>query len=476
MAGSVDCAELSRRDFLGGFISLGMLGGCAFSAPRGMFSSNTPNIRFGLISDVHVSMKDVDGKWANDTRKFVHALKWFRERGVDAVVNAGDLANYGMVEEMQAMADAWDEVFPGGKTTDGRDVARIFVTGNHDFEGSIYSGGFAKNLYPDEAERSARVYFPNRKRQWERIFREPYEPIFSKCVKGYTFIGQHWDPPSWKGSGVFGLVKPWLERNGAALAAEDRPFFYVQHAVLGHTCNGANAWGQDVGIATSVLSGYPNAIAFSGHSHYTLTDESSIWQGGFTAVNASSMWYTGKPNVGNPDSPRPKMHGISQGALVEVYDDRVVIVRRQFLPDETLGDDWVVPLPVSAHRPFAPEARLASSHAPQFAEDAVVKAKLKSGTLRVSFPQALASAGARPYKYVVRVEAKEGGEQSREILDPSFNLPPSQMRCSGAVEVSFKGRFLPEGSSYRVKVVPSGSLGNLGQAIECGWTEGGVKS
>lgn len=475
MAGSVDCAELSRRDFLGGFISLGMLGGCAFPAPPGVFSHGTPALRFGLLSDVHISMKDVDGKWANDAGKFVHALKWFRKMGVDAVVNAGDLANFGMTEELQAMADAWDEVFPGGKSPDGRDVARIFVTGNHDYEGAIYGGGFAGKLYPDAAERGGKVFFPNRRNQWERIFREPYEPIFSKRVKGYTFIGQHWDPPGWKGSGSFGLVKPWMEKNGAALAADGKPFFYVQHAVLRRTCNGPDAWGQDTGIATATLSEYPNAIAFSGHSHYTLTDESSIWQDGFTAVNASSMWYTGKPNLGNPDAPRPKMR-VSQGALVEVYGDRVVIARRQFLPDESLGDDWVIPLPVAGRKPFEPKSRAASAAVPQFAPDAVVRTAFKSGTLRVSFPQALACAEARPFRYSVRVETAEGATQSREFMDPRFNRPPSALQCEGFVEVSFKGNLLPKGSAYRVTVSPGGSLGGYGSAIESGWTPGGVKA
>jgi len=465
---------LSRRDFLGGFASLGLFGGCAFAAPRGTFSSGAPLLRFGLVSDVHISMKDVGGRWANDARTFAHALRWFRDMGADAVVNAGDLANFGMTEELEAMADAWDEVFPGGKAPDGRDVVRVFVTGNHDYEGSIYGGGFAKNLYPDEAERGERVYFPNRRRQWERIFREPYEPIFSKCVRGYTFIGQHWDPPSWKGCGSFGLVRPWMEKNGGALAADGRPFFYVQHAVLRRTCNGPGAWGQDTGVATASLSAHPNAIAFSGHSHYTLTDESSIWQGGFTAVNAGSMWYTGKPDLGNPDAPRPRMRNTSQGALVEVYDDRVVIVRRQFLPDESLGDDWVIPLPVASHRPFDPKSRAAPAIAPQFAPDAVVGVKFKSGTLRVSFPQALACAEARPFKYSVRAESKEGEVQAKEVMDPCFNRPPSDMRCEGVVEVSFKGKFLPKGSAYRVTVAPGGSLGNYGTAMVSAWTAGGV--
>ena len=50
------------------------------------------------------------------------------------------------------------------------------------------------------------------------------------------------------------------------------------------------AWGHDKGIATKTLSNYPNAIAFSGHSHYSLTDERSIWQGAFTSIGQSSLY------------------------------------------------------------------------------------------------------------------------------------------------------------------------------------------
>jgi hypothetical protein len=67
------------------------------------------------------------------------------------------------------------------------------------------------------------------------------------------------------------------------------PFFYVQHPHLKDTCYGPWAWGHDAGITTKTLSAYPNAIAFSGHSHYSLTDERTIWQGAFTSVGTGSF-------------------------------------------------------------------------------------------------------------------------------------------------------------------------------------------
>lgn len=459
---------MSRRAFLGGALAFGALAPRVFAVPHGTFSNGEPNLRFALMSDVHISMKLVDGHWHNDAKKFIHALEWFRDQKVDAVVNAGDLANYGMVEELEAMAAAWEKVFPGGKAPDGRSVEKVFVTGNHDWEGSIYSDNFAKRLYPDAKERRAKVFKNNRSASWERIFKEPYSPVYSKKVRGYTFIGQHWDASSWKGCGFFGGIKAFVEKNAESLAG-DKPFFYVQHPVLKATCNGPNAWGQDNAAACEAFSRFPNAVAFSGHSHYTLTDETSIWQGEFTVVNAGSLWYTGKPNLFQPDSPRPKMHGTSQAALVEVYDDRIVIVRRQFMPDETLGEDWVVPLPVKDQKPYAIENRLGRMPAPEFGDAKILVDNRRAGTLSFKFPQALANPKARPFKYVVNLEVEGAEGVKRQIVDPRFNKAPSAMKIDALVEISFKGKHLPAGERYRVTIVPVDSIGNEGRAISSEW-------
>lgn len=49
--------------------------------------------------------------------------------------------------------------------------------------------------------------------------------------------------------------------------------------------------------------------------------------------------------------------------LVKVYDDRIVVVRRDFLHDKSLGDDWVVPLSSGTKeaKPFSFKVRKAES-------------------------------------------------------------------------------------------------------------------
>ena len=40
-----------------------------------------------------------------------------------------------------------------------------------------------------------------------------------------------------------------------------------------------------------VLNDYPNVVDFAGHTHMPMTDQRSIWQGEFTALQTGSMAY-----------------------------------------------------------------------------------------------------------------------------------------------------------------------------------------
>ena len=105
--------NVSRRFFIGGaFGALGALSGCRIFT--GTCCDGTPKLRFGVVSDVHVRLSN-DGKGLyepNDCTTFIHTLEWFRDQGVDAVMIAGDIADHGMVGEMEAVAKAWFSVFP----------------------------------------------------------------------------------------------------------------------------------------------------------------------------------------------------------------------------------------------------------------------------------------------------------------------------------------------------------------------------
>ena len=45
---------------------------------------------------------------------------------------AGDIADWGLVEQLQNFATAWYKVFPNDTADDKRHVEKVFVCGNHD--------------------------------------------------------------------------------------------------------------------------------------------------------------------------------------------------------------------------------------------------------------------------------------------------------------------------------------------------------
>ncbi|MBP5226554.1 MAG: metallophosphoesterase [Kiritimatiellae bacterium] len=459
----------SRRSFLAGAVGAvgtSLLAGQDEGVPAS--GPGQPNVTFGVLSDVHLNRP-------GDEDTFLKALTYFRDNGADGVLVAGDIADRGRVEQLQRAGDCWFSVFPDGKAPDGRAVEQLFVYGNHDVDGWKWGG---MQQYPDEAAKWAHAigYADNRAKVWERIFKEPYQPIWAKTVKGYTFIGSHW--------GNEKDLDTFLQTHAARLnLAGNRPFFYTQHPHPGNTVQGPWAWGNDGGVATRALEKFPNAVAFSGHSHYSLTDERSIWQGAFTSVGTSSLRYIfsqywrdngeNHNNIVKQMEMLPEQTG-RQGMLVKVYDDRMVIERREFVYGESLGGAWVVPLDGS--RPFTFEARSPKRVAPAFAPDATVTVSRGMGKDRngketdqitVGFPAAKPNAKARVHDYEVTAlayhEDVDYPVASKRVLSESYFLPPTREAAAG--KIVFAVSELKGANAVRFAVRPLECFGHKGPEI-----------
>jgi predicted phosphodiesterase len=375
---------MTRRFFIGGSAALGAFGGCRFLQTGSSFrAGEAPRLRFGVVSDVHICFgKNID--------TFTRTLEYFRDQGADAVMICGDIVDLGFVGDLEAIAGAWEKVFPGNRAPDGRTVEKVFVTGNHDWAGHHY-GTAMKKRFPDPAVFAKNVLATDLKGQWERIFDEPFSPMYMKDVKGYKFVGAHWVIKDCNGHSEHfnDGIKAFYAKNAAAFDPA-LPFFHAQHPHPRNTCYGSWAWGRDNGDATAALSAFPNAVAFSGHSHYPLTDERTVWQGAFTSVGTSSLRYSaatmeqwpapGYENYSRYDEqktmPRLATDTGRQGMLVSVYDDAIAIRRREFVTDRSLGGDWVMPLPAAESKPFAYAARAKSALAPSFAPGAGVRPRM----------------------------------------------------------------------------------------------------
>lgn len=493
--------NVSRRWFIGGSASLGALQGCrVFTDTFGLNRSGTPELRFGAISDVHIINQNVDRGTGGSARTFEHALRWYDAQGVDAVLIAGDIVDVGLVSEMQVVADTWYKVFPNDRSTiDGRKVEKLFIYGNHDWEGHRY--GYTVYGMPSKKLRDDWISDFGTKKTWERMFHEEYAPINHKTVKGYDFIGTQWDGNAGVTWSEMPAMPAYFAENGKKLDPS-KPFFYYQHPHPRGTCHGPKAWGQDNGKSTQTLSKYPNAIAFSGHSHHSLVDERAIWQGSFTSLGTGSLRYFGGPwgdfpegfenGGGGPDQAGKSMPVIRKtnarnGLLVSVFDDSVSFRRHDFYNDDDLGPDWVMPLPSAESMPFASASRVASSPSVEFVQGAKVsvrksKALNRKGmgvelkkeserknymkdALVVKFPAARQTFEKRAFRYDVLVESKTGDKSKlKRVISEDCHRP---VKC--AVKDYTIAFFLDELKDFgevRVKVTPYNAFGKAGRALE----------
>ena len=83
--------EISRRGFLA----------TAAAAAGGAFADNPvrPNLTLGVLSDIHIHTQE-------QVPVFEKALAFFRDAGVDGVVIAGDMADTGLVHQLEKVAAA----------------------------------------------------------------------------------------------------------------------------------------------------------------------------------------------------------------------------------------------------------------------------------------------------------------------------------------------------------------------------------
>ena len=145
---------ITRRNFL-----LGSVAGPAMLPFAAAADAKGPNLRVGVVSDVHVGKRSAVPLRA--------ALEYFRDRKVDAVLIAGDLSTRGQIEELRLLAKIWLEVFPDDRLPDGSPVERLFVTGNHDVDGHCFKAlTDRKPLAKAEAE----SFYFHREKFWRELF------------------------------------------------------------------------------------------------------------------------------------------------------------------------------------------------------------------------------------------------------------------------------------------------------------------
>ena len=473
---------MNRREFLQR--STALAGAAYLGSPalaETLATLGEPNLIIGIVSDIHLRGADTAGT-------FIHTLEYFRDLKVDGVIIAGDMADQGLIPQLQVVADAWFQVFPDNKGLNGKETAQLFIYGNHDKEGYTW-GSTISSVGAETAQAQGIGKKPAE--VWEQCFKESYQPIWMKTIKGYHFIGAHWENQNH----ISGLSN-FLQEHNAELTADGKPFFYIQHPHPKDTCNCAWAWGRDDGTVTKLLSKYPNAVAFSGHSHSPLDDDRDLWQGSFTSIGTSSLKYLypmpARENTyqddwsAKPPSQMQKMDPSDgrQGMVMRVYDNAITFEKREFVYDEPIGDTWYLPWPISVTQPLSFENRANTAPIPQFPSDAKVTITSGTGTDRygtsqtqvtVHFPTVLKkNAGVRAFDYEVQVEYDwldvRHVTATKRVFSPKCYL--GENKEEGEVRCVYGASELPKDFAYRFAIRPCNCFGGKGNPIYSDWIDG----
>ena len=348
------------------------------------FDEDNIVMSFGAISDIHIN-GTVGSYNCNKYDKALQLLKKYAGGSLDAVTIAGDISS-----------SSYDSSIGNAFTTItdnqlGEDANVFFISGNHDAQESqwdvLSQFYFDLSKYTENDLTSSRLDRGNR----------------HTVINGYHYIGVNM-MDYWNASEAMFADQDleWLADELAAARADapGQPIFVYVHAGVYGTTYGSDLytgkyWGSKK--IYDYLADYPEVVTFSGHVHFPLTDERTIYQKDFTSLNCGSVQYmaieSGYVQTGSSTTIDGVSSDISGGLLVQVdKNNNLKITRIDFTNDKVIKQPFYVSAPDmenESHLYSYNDAYFnADNTAPEFAADADISGKMVGDNMIVTFDAA----------------------------------------------------------------------------------------
>jgi hypothetical protein len=276
------------------------------------------------------------------------------------------------------------------------------------------------------------------------------------------------------------------------LDKDAKPFFFLTHIR------------PDAPLRKAVRQ-HRNAVSFFGHNHWSVANWNipSLYYGTLPCVQCASCEPRGcAALVGDGYISKAKIEGREaenigrgrQGYLVRLYDDMMVIERREFSDGvSSLGADWVMPLGKYDPHPFSKDELKKVIGEPQFRKgaklevenvanvemlpNANIQSQLETGNIGigntgnignivVKIPLADGNPDSRVYAYEVVVIGEAGSQKLfKAVYAAGCNMGIGHEPDGGITTLEIPGSELPPGKMLTVSVSPLSSLGTRGRAI-----------
>jgi len=424
------------------------------SSTESITIGNGESLKVGLISDTQLNPYN-NGEHENYRQNLIDALNVLKEQNVDMIVHAGDIGDMNSRHAYKTYQEAFEEVY-------GNDIPEVInIMGNHDTWWNtdwVHTKPKAKN--------------------YVKVMNE--SPWSHTVVNGFHFIAASPDAIE-NTEGYTQEVADWLEEQIKEAAADtpDLPVFVITHHNPRYTVYGSDEW-FDANL-DPIFRKYPQVVSISGHSHYPIMDERSIYQNDYTAfttqaiayVNVNGSYYFdpfrgGKTALPAKDEDYPMMEIMNvdkNGATIERWN---VKENREEKADKR----WTLTFPLTKDSfTYTTELREAANKAPTMDSNAAVEFNpAVESTLSVpdenqkTLPGISFKAGAdddfvHSYKVVLR-----GTADAEYYYLSDFASGISLMKDTVSLALDTN---LPEGE-YSVSVYAIDSFGLVSEACSAG--------
>ncbi|KGP83499.1 MULTISPECIES: metallophosphoesterase family protein [unclassified Paenibacillus] len=323
-----------------------------------------PIVSFQVITDTHVR-DQADHIHNRHLEKALEDMATY-SRGSSGIMHVGDVTDRGLSQEYQELQRILE--------AQGNSLPQIrYTVGNHDI-GAILWGDPPLNLttmtqhevgevlgYSDEVgQREAQDIEKQESVSIEELWQKRLNDFTAitgmsgsyhdHWINGYHYIFLGTEQPHPKDCDMSAEQLDWLETKLSEQASSEQPIFVFLHQPLMDTVAGSmkeQGWygvNQDTTLK-AVLSRYPQAILFSGHTHWQLEAQRTIYEGGGqmpTMFNASSVAYLWTDEDEHLEG--------SESLHVDVYRDRVVVKGRNHVTGSWIeGAEYTVHYPVKVN-------------------------------------------------------------------------------------------------------------------------------
>ena len=265
---------------------------------------------FATIADTHLPNRE--SATLNLNNLILDAEK--SKAAYDALLIAGDLADWGFKSEYERFFDVLDKqkAFP-----------HVFVTlGNHD----------VRLFY-----RRSLKYLAEKVNKYLGIDTKD-KTYYSYDVKGYTFVVLCTEKRLLEKASITKEQINFLDSELARATKDGKPVFVMCHQAFKDTHGLPEVWKTgDMGLESdevrAVMEKYKNVFFINGHLH------GGIFEKTFEVLNEENNVYS----LSVPGYRKENNFGINDcgtGYYAEVYDDRVVFTARKFISGEYIEGDY----------------------------------------------------------------------------------------------------------------------------------------